>query len=315
MIKIVLALTLLAALSSCKKTDGNRLKEEPADVPKLEISVSALKATPNSIDSEGDANYNFLGYGYDITDKYASKASIRERVIDVPLFVVNNDKEAFSQSNSTEGFPIILNAVNAQDLSAKLSEKYDVSKGLSVFKSTILSSFPESDVLSNKYGYGYFSQVFIRRKLRIEAAKGSNSLTDIFTEDVATFNAEQLVKKYGTHILQRIYIGTRINVIYQSEISDNSERWLAVREGFDYVLNTVFGFFPSNGGHFNVNALNSNSSAKLRYEVIGGDPSEIKELDRAGIRRVLVAFPHTHFKLHCYSQSCLCISSPQSLLF
>ncbi|HEX8378459.1 MAG TPA: MAC/perforin domain-containing protein, partial [Pedobacter sp.] len=100
--------------------------------------------------------------------------------------------------------------------------------------------------------------------------------------------AEQLVKKYGTHILQRIHIGTRINIVYQSEIPDNSEKQLAVGEGFDYVLNKVFGFFPSNGGHFNIKSLNANSSVKLRYEVVGGDPHEIRELEIAGIRRVIV---------------------------
>lgn len=199
---------------------------------------------------------------------------------------VTNHSGAFTQNNSTEGFPITFNGVSAEDLSGKLSEQYDVSKGLNVFKSTIVSSFPENDALSKKYGYGYFSGIFIRKRLRIEAAEGSNSLTLAFTQDIKTLSAEQLVKKYGTHILQRIHIGTRINAIYQSEVPDNSERKFAVREGLEYAMNKVFGVFPSNGGDFNIKALNTNSSVKLRYEVIGGDPGKIKELDIAGIKRV-----------------------------
>ncbi|WP_069660603.1 MAC/perforin domain-containing protein [Arcticibacter eurypsychrophilus] len=284
--KLLLVLMLLVALSACKKNNENKIQDN--DVPNLEISVSALKTTPNNTNPEGDATYNLLGYGYDITDKYASRMAVRERVIDVPLFVANNDSEAFSKSNSTECFSMSLNGISASALSARLSEKYDVSGGLNVFKSTIVSSFPENDALSKKYGYGYFSEIFIRRKLRIEAAKGSNSLTNTFTLDVATLSAEQLVKKYGTHIMQRIHIGTRINAIYQAEVPENEERQLAVKEGFTYVIYNVFGVLPFNDGPYNVEALNTNSSVKLRYEVIGGEPREIKELDVSGIRRIMV---------------------------
>lgn len=284
--KAILALMLLATLSACKKTRENNLKEEVEEVPKVEISVSALKDMSYETEPQGDAIYNLLGYGYDITDKYASTSSVRAQVIDVPLFISNNDKEAFSPSNGTHGFTMKFYGANAEDLSARLSEIYEVSEGLNVFKSTFISSFPENNALSKKYGYGYSSWIFIRRKLRIQATKGSNSLTTTFTEDVKTLNAQQLVKKYGTHILQRIHIGTRINVIYQSEVPDNSERISAIREGMDYANIKVFGFSPIMVNSINIKALNTNSSIKLRYDIIGGDLSKVKELNIAGIKRI-----------------------------
>jgi hypothetical protein len=284
--KAILAFILLASISGCKKTSENNLKEEIGEVPKVEISVARFEDMSNVTEPQGDAIYNLLGYGYDITNKYASTSSVRAQVIDLPLFIANNDKEAFSPSNGTQNFSMSFYGANAEDLSAQLSERYDVSNGLNVFKSTFVSSFPESNALSKKYGYGYFSWIFIRRKLRIQATKGSNSLTTIFTEDVKTLNAEQLVKKYGTHILQRIHIGTRINILYQSEVPDNSERILAIKEGMNYAINKVFGFFQSNGGLINVKALNTNSSIKLRYDMIGGDISKVKELEIVGVKRI-----------------------------
>ena len=276
---------LLASLSACKKTNDNNLEIEIDEVPKVEISVSSLNNTPNSTDQEDDATYSFLGYGYDITDKYASAGSVRGRVIDMPLFVANNSN-AFVRLNSTMGFSMTVNGISAKDFSSKLSEKYDASNGLNVFKSTLVGSFPENDALSKKYGYGYFSDIFIRRLLRIQRLKGINSLTATFTEDVKTLTAEQLVKKYGTHILIGIQIGSRINAIYQSEVPDNSERKLAVSEGFHYAIKKVIGLFTGNLDPLNVKALNTNSAVKLKYEVIGGDPRKIKEFDLAGITRV-----------------------------
>ena len=284
--RVIFTFVVLVMLNACKKGDNNDLPQEVEEVPNVTVSVAKIKDIQDNVVPQGDPTYNLLGFGYDITNKYANISSVRAKVIDVPLFVAINDNEAFSSGSGTQGFSIVLNATSAEDLSGQLSDRYDASKGLNVFKSTITSAFPETDVEAEKFVYGYYSAVFQGKRLRIEGIKGSNSLTASFTTDLNNLSPEQLVKKYGTHIMQRIHLGARINVIYQSEVADDKNKRLAVREGLDYSIKRVFGFSPSLGNPVDVRALNSNSAVKLRYEVIGGDTRNIKELDVAGVRMV-----------------------------
>jgi hypothetical protein len=284
--RIIFTFFLLIMFSACKKSED--VIPEVEEVPNMTVSVAKLTDTPDDLSTEGDATYSLLGYGYDITNKYASKTSVRASVIDVPLFVANNYNGAFSQGWGTQGFPVILNATSAADFSNQLSSKYDETKGLTVFKSTITSAFPESDVQSKKYGYGYFSGVFRARHLRLDAEKVGNNLSSVFTTDLKNLSPEQLVKKYGTHILMRIQLGSRINILYQAEVADGPDKILAVKQGLDYSIRRVFGFSPGFLPSVDAKAINLNSSVKLRYEVIGGDPRKIKELTIAG--RTMVDF-------------------------
>jgi hypothetical protein len=284
--RVIFTFVVLVMLSACKKGDNNDLPQEVEEVPNVTVSVAKIKETQDNGVVQSDPKYNLLGFGYDITNKYANIGAVRAKVIDVPLFVANNDNEAFSFGSGTQGFSIVLNATSAEDLSGQLSDLYYASKGLHVFKSTITSAFPETDAEAKKFVYGYYSAIFQGKRLRIEGIKGSNSLTASFTTDLNSLNPEQLVKKYGTHIMQRIHVGARINVIYQSEVSDDQNKRSAVREGLDYSIKKIFGFSPSLGNPVDVRALNSNSAVKLRYEVIGGDTRNIKEVDVAGNRMV-----------------------------
>lgn len=274
--KTLLAAMVFFGLFACKKS--NEISEVKVDpVPNMQVALSALPIV-NHNSPEGDPKYNFLGYGYDVNDKFVSSQSVRAQVINVAEYVDDNP-EGVAVSNGTSMSFWGLDASNATELSALLSNKHAATKGTKSFQKTITSAFSEPDALSDKYIYGYYQSYFIRRAMRFRAIEATNHLTEVFKRDLNLLNSEQLVKKFGTHILQRIHIGTNLNVIYQAELDGEANRNNSVKQGFRYAMRKTFGFSTISFDKEDALAINSNKSAKLKYEVIGGDPSKIKVLD------------------------------------
>lgn len=283
--KTLLALTLVCALSACKKPNE---AQEVLGSSTAEISIAALEMPTSNTDVEGDATYNFLGYGYDITGKHASAEAVRAKIVDVPDYVAKSEPGFSPLSNGTRGYNLTVFAKDAAELSQVISSEYEGMNGLKLFRSTVTSAFPEQDALLTKYAYSYYTDVFVRRSMRIRAEQGINSLSEVYLQDVNQMTPEQLVRKYGTHMLQVIHIGTRFNVIYQSEVPENTDRKASMIQGFKYAVKNVFGMHLLNFDEFDIKALNSNTSVKLRYEVIGGDPTKVERIDVKGKKMVLL---------------------------
>jgi len=276
--RTLLMLGLLAALGSCKKSPEVQKKDDgklPADI-KLTITNGNLSTDLNQ---QGDATYNFLGYGYDITDQYNDAASVRSEVINIPTFATGNP-DRFDLSRSTSFYWENYSGENATDLAGQLSQKFDEANGLNLYKNTIASAFPGADAFNSKYVYGYYSNISVRMRMRIVADYNNllNSyLTDSFTQDVNTLTAADLVKKYGTHVLRSVTLGSRLNAVYQAEAPVTNRKKIS-STGLRYAMSTTFGLPTGELDPIDLVALNANASAKVYFYAVGGDKSMLKEV-------------------------------------
>lgn len=275
----ILMLGLLAALGSCKKSPEIQKKDDgkiPTDI-KLTITNGNLS---NDLSQQGDATYNFLGFGYDITDQYNDASSVRSEVINIPLLVKSNPYQ-FDLSRATTGYWENYSGETATDLAGQLSQKFDETSGLKVFKNTIASAFPGADTFNGKYVYGYYSAIAVRMSMRI-VDNYNNALnsyvTDRFLQEVNTLTAAELVKKYGTHVLRRVILGSRLNAVYQAE-APNTNRKKISSTGLRYAMNATFGLPTGELDPMDLVALNANTSAKIYFYAIGGDQSKLKEIN------------------------------------
>ncbi|MGZ3756991.1 MAG: hypothetical protein ACXVAY_07800 [Mucilaginibacter sp.] len=274
--KTILPLLLIAAIYSCKKgstTGGIPLKL----LPDSNIVVSTPAINPlNTRFTHVDTTYNLLGYGYDITGKYADTSAVRGQAINVRAYDVNNPGRFVPDLSTTATFHLI-NAESAVDFSHQISSRLNESSGLSLFKGSIVSAFAGTNALSSKYVYGSYTMIIQQKRVKmmqnIDLIK--NYLTATFISDSQTLSAADLVKKYGTHILADVVLGARLNIMYQAQ-SNASGKLASSTAGMRYALARVFGLSTGALDPINTIDLAAVSSPVLVYEATGADQSKLK---------------------------------------
>lgn len=261
-------------LVSCKKNQVQPTEEEKfsQDIP-IVITGSFNGTDPGL---QGNLTYNFLGYGYDITDKYNDAHSVRAEIVDIPLFASGSNNR-INLSRSTQGYWENFSGENATDLLGQLSNRFEETSGLNTFKGTIINSFNDPNTLNEKYVYGYYSNIAMRMRLMIiEDYKNtvSNFLTNIFAQDVNTLSAADLVKKYGTHMITGVELGSKLSVVYQAE-APKTDRKKISSTGLRYAMKSTFGLFTGELDPMDLKALNANVNARIYINAVGGDQSKL----------------------------------------
>lgn len=272
--KILLSLALVATLVSCKKNqDENPFPEEKlsADID-LEIKGATQEVKPLYPSSNV---YNFLGYGYDVTDQFVNEASVRASVLNVAAYAsTGTNKINIPRSTETSWKNVI--GKDAANLSERLSNMFEATTGFKVFGNTIQNAFPTSDFTNSNYVYAYYSYYMIRKRFEFYYETTLNDfVTDDFRADITKLNAEQLVKKYGTHVLRDISVGAKFDVVYQANAVEGDKENISM-EGQRYALKKTFGLMTGYLDPVNLKNLNANSSAKIYFSSTGGDINKLK---------------------------------------
>ena len=152
--------------------------------------------------------------GYDISGGYADIDSCRDRVLDVNL--LNNYKRVAqrsynrSESDHFEGEGI-------KEYTTSIEKKLNIKLSLNVkgfsFTNETNKSFKE-DTFS-KVGYKYVTQkdVYVKDAYHVQGYNAPTDLTGFLTQqfknDLNNLSADQLVYKYGTHVVLGMKFGTR----------------------------------------------------------------------------------------------------------
>lgn len=275
--RTILALAFMATLAACKKNPDETPNPSPEEKlsPDIAFTVNGATKEPQLLYPPSET-FNYLGFGYDVTDKFNDETSVRASVVDIPAY----DASASYMVNiarGTEGSWTTIQAENAADLSAKFSRLYEATDGLKLFGNTI-DKFPGSDITDKKYVYGYYSYYMIWKRYNFwdDQKRVNNFLTADFKRDITLLSAQQLVEKYGTHVLINIKIGSKFDVLYQAEAPDNGRRGAIIMEGLRYTLKRTFGLPTGYLDEPKLRDLNDNASAKIYYRSTGGDINKLK---------------------------------------
>lgn len=269
-------MALMSMLASCKKNEANSTTPEEKLSADIDFSVKGATQETQALYQPSE-NYNFLGYGYDVTDKFNDQVSIRASVIDIPLFAASGTWKV-NVSRSTEASWTTLQAKDATRLAEKFSNSFEITKGYRLFGNTIIDAFPKTVTDDRKYVYGYYSNYMIWKRYNIYYEQEVNNyLTAEFKRDITLLNAQELVNKYGTHVLTRIKIGSKFDVVYQASAPvEYWDREAVSMEGLRYALKNTFGLMSGYLDDPNLKDLNANSSAQIYYSAVGGNFGELK---------------------------------------
>lgn len=282
-----MCIAITAIAMSCSKSEDAAPEPQPEKLSPLEVNVAGSYAYPANTPVKGSSEYSVLGYGYDITGKYADTSSVRLPVFDVASFLKDNPgRYNPGRSISAGGSPVVTgNALQvAQSAYFPLRQDFNVS----AFKYAISAYFPATDAFSSRYVYGIYEAqtTVLQYEINGDASRLVPYLTVAFLQDVQNLQAADLVKKYGTHVLTGLYTGQKYKIMYQAETKAANKEVVA-RAGFARVLDSVFNIgFTGHLDPVQIADMNAVSDQKVSFEVVGGDVSKVVFDKTAAIPRV-----------------------------
>lgn len=194
-------------------------KSDTDDKTELQpIASSAIELSyPSGIGTSGDTKYGLLGYGYDATglcDTTSVKAIVFATLPDNSFVICN--------PNST--FPTLVYGASFDELVTKINNPnfWLVSSEASILHlKSLLEMIDKSSSIDSIYAYTYYSITYAKthRKFFPDSDK-QKYLSTIFKEDIVTLSPQELISKYGTHVITDVYTGTKFEVLYRCKLSN-----------------------------------------------------------------------------------------------
>lgn len=249
----LLFMSFACSEDSSEPGSGPGGQEEPENPYKTGTDLSSSTFDP--WEKKGmDDSFFMLGYGYDVTGKYAHPSSVRNQVIDVEEYDKDDGSVVFIQGSSSGPEAGISGSlrecVNTMGERAGFKAG-EISKYKNLFKGTFASPFKnDSSFPDLSYNYRGISQVHALYHLSFLYSSYmreriiSKYLTDAFKTDIETKTGEEIIRLYGTHILKNIKIGERIDYLYRYAGDENSNSG----EWFLYNMHRYFSQGPSAWG-------------------------------------------------------------------
>lgn len=266
--KIIYSIFLGVALVSCSSEMTVSPTEDEVFKSKEELNRSVAKAALNN-------SFNVLGFGYDVTGRYANIESTRLQVIDTEKFNNLDPGHLDVKVGTEENFDYTF-GTNSIDYSKSLTLKAGFSADLfKLFKAEVKSSFKGTETYNGSISLANATKYIIQKRLKLVSSSENlrnNYLSQNFIDDVNTLSPETLVSYYGTHVVMSAILGGKFSISYQTQTrSDKKEE--ALEAGF--AANALSKLWSANIDYtYNSNEAKFNFNQQVNYRSFGGDGTQ-----------------------------------------
>lgn len=241
--KITLLVALSALLASCSEKE---LIENHTD-PFLKVTIS--DSTNLELQAANAETYNLLGHGYDATGFFFNALSGRAKVLDIEKLIELDPGHYvihFGQTHYSETL-VGLSASTMVKIMSGSTESYfrpttDNSKW-NMFCGQMSAAFDQSTLSSDKYTYSMY-QEFVH--ICSQTYSGTidtlrSHLTEAFQTDLRDKTPENILMKYGTHVLTNVQLGGKILVMYKSHVPSSVDVSWQSQVGLSQAVLYLFG--------------------------------------------------------------------------
>jgi hypothetical protein len=250
--KIVICFLFVVFLLSCNE---QLINDKANPVPSAEFNLNY----PNKKLAGSDAKVAQLGFGYD-ANGFCDDVSIRERIMEgfQDITIIHYPTSTFANLFKANNFDELIAGINNQSRTAIKSHLRSLLK---------LADYNDKPDLNGNFVYFATTQLQKHETIRI-FSDYSKYLTVNFKDDITALNAEELVSKYGTHVLTEFYTGMKFEVLYEfkSHVNDDMER---AAHYFHKRMKEFAGGSPNMWYFNNMISLVANTKEKLIYNLIG----------------------------------------------
>lgn len=210
------------SLISCSNDEDTKdtHQEVPTEINPMDAYTPLIKTSkPN--------NELLLGRGYDYTGTYATHTSVKEAVIDLNKLLTDQPYDYYPKINTINSSYFIIEA-DAQHYTKRLTAKASNHKWdsppieMSAFSGAILDNqmLFNKDINLKDFSFASAHYYYYRNEhnLLTSTSELQNYLSKSFNDDLISLPIDNIIKKYGTHLITSYTMGLRLDMIYRSKI-------------------------------------------------------------------------------------------------
>jgi len=219
---------------------------------------------PSNTGNSGDKVTSLLGYGYDATG-FCDTTSGRAKILDLTLIQIYSDEINHS-------YPTFLSANNFTELTNRLTNSEVPQVSFSAYtlsahlKSLVKLAF-HTDSIDSKYAFSYYSVTYVSPRFAIPMFTDLQKTLSInFQNDINLLTLQQLVSKYGTHVLTQVILGKKSEVLYSTETSDAKSAEHGLYQRMQQFMGSMAGISV-----INYDSKSNNIKERMIYNTIGGN--------------------------------------------
>lgn len=244
--------------SACSDKDSLAIDNTEEDSYKTGIDLS-VSHTLTWERPWADEEFLMLGYGYDATGKFAHPSSVRAKVVD--LNQLDESRIGVNRSTSNGPTPMLTGSLE-EFVRVKGSQVNFNQDELSKYKNLFRGSFADKFAADKthypnlQYTYAYVSQQIVMRTVYFDTYHfdGISSeqldayVSPQFRQDILQMSADDIIIKYGTHVLQYAVLGKRADYLYRHSPyeSHDAQYWFTRRIRENFNISPGIGVWPNN---------------------------------------------------------------------
>lgn len=229
-------------------------------------------------------DFNVLGMGYDIIGDFLSPLSVKNPVINTKRYY-GDYPERVRTGTASHGYDKMYSGFSATDYLQNITEKTSINQNSNLLFFT--NSISRNTYLSTKYSYSdkySFASLDIIRNLKYIRINDtidrlSQYLSEEFKEDLKRLSPDEIVKRYGTHVLIDFNIGGRYKLMYKTAIIktiDFYSKKEIVESGFNLTLKKIgLGINMEHSTQIDENLAKENHCKELYVLFFGGNGTNI----------------------------------------
>lgn len=260
----LLCLVVLAVSCDDNNNNDNNAGDNYYDDSSESSTLTELSYPVNQ-GTSGDT-LSLLGYGYDATG-LCDTTSVRAKV-----FGAFNRNYIF-HGNPYSSVPILVSGSSFYDLQDKTKKVESSKSGYALVKhmEALLKLAFNTDTVHNDYAYVYYAAMCYTDHYYwyFMEEKSQDYLNNEFKNDILTFSPEEIVRKYGTHVLTGFYLGAKLEALYRckfiTQYSDDACERLFYRRMVEFMGGAP-GFYMSG------TRIPSQIQERLIYNSTGNGP-------------------------------------------
>ncbi len=233
-----------------------------------------------------------IGHGYDVTGRYAYSPEIKSSILDYDR--LNADGKIVYNTNLAEGDFKTVSGNTITTYQSSLAFDAGVSGGGGVegasFTAEVGTKFNKEKYQSDEYAFATSTSKITKAGYYIEnrgyPAEQIDYLTDQFKKDVDAMNSDDLIKKYGTHVMLGGVWGARLDydIVVKKKISNVSSQIGAYANA---KFEATYGPASVNAGaNLNVDNQYTNyfemNTAEIRTHAYGGAVEYAQSIQNKG---------------------------------
>ena len=251
-----------------------------------ELIIDQLKESTPVTRSAGDGNYDLLGYGYncfysDFQDPLYAKAKVidlerlqkglgrdpitRQEVVFTPAEIEKSILHGKTETKTAYGSSIY---TLTENLNIHATAKIE-SGILKLFSLDLEATINSGGTKEERNAFYRVDALKMTRRLTLPYTTPSRLkyfFTDIFLSDLKSLSGQELIDKYGTHVMTDILLGGKFSAFYTGKYSSTEETQL---QEFKASSNFLMSSITANV-HYDSNLFNSFKNVNIYIKTQGG---------------------------------------------